>query len=276
MKKNIFHVIAVHFLLITSLNANVYITLVEGDITAQQFENNSQAALVNAANDTMIGNAGVAYYIQKAAGDSAFRNYITTTFTGCPLCPTGQARLMPSLNIAHNGPAYIINTVGPDLKNPGTPDTNEKSLLETAIKNSLTLADAGQNTPTWLTPTGQHDSFHNQTHIITALAIPALSAGIFGYYSDLSAPVIINAIITYLEKTPDTKLAEIRIVTFGGYQGRNDYQNYAYALHQTKKCTQVHLQDNTRLQLSLKKSSHNSTKPFLAYIVTTSLMPLPL
>jgi O-acetyl-ADP-ribose deacetylase (regulator of RNase III) len=254
-----------------ALNAGTTITLIEGDITAQQFENNGQSALVNAANDTLIGSAGVAYYIQKAAGDTAFRNYITTTFAGYPLCPTGQARLMPSLNIAKTGPAYIINTVGPDLKKPGAPDANEKSLLETTIKNSLTLADAGQNTPTWLTPTEQHDSFHNQTHIITTLAIPALSAGIFGYYSDLSAPVIINAIITYLEKTPDTKLTEIRIVTFGGYQGRNDYQNYAYALRQTKKCTQAHLADNTPLLLSLKKSENNTAKPFLAYTLIPTL-----
>ncbi len=268
MKKNILHFFALYFLLTTSLHANTHITLVEGDITNQQFEHNNQAAIVNAANDTMIGSAGVAYFIQKAAGDAAFREYINTTFTGVPRCPTGQARLMPSLDIATNGPAYIINTVGPDLKKPGLPDTYEKNLLEMAIHSSLTLADSGKNKQEWLSITGQNDAIHTAIQTITTIAIPALSAGIFGYYSELSASIVINAIIAYLNKTSHTKLTEIRLVTFRGYQGRNDYQNYAYALRQTTKLVQTNLTDNTPLLLYLKKSENNETKPPIIYTYT--------
>jgi len=268
MKKNILYVIISYLLLITSLQAEILITLVEGDITKQQFEHNNQAAIVNAANDTMIGSAGVAYFIQKTAGDAAFREYISTIFTGFPRCPTGQARLMPSLDIAKNGPAFIINTVGPDLKKPGFPDAHEKNLLEMAIINSLTLADAGENNQEWLSPMGQKDALHTTSQTIRAIGIPALSAGIFGYYSELSAPVAINAIVAYLEKKTHTKLTEIRLITFGGYQGRNDYQNYACALRQTKKFTQVNLADNTPLLLSLKKSEHNAAKPSIIYTYT--------
>ena len=152
-----------------------------GDICRQQVD-----AIVNAANYTLLGGGGVDGAIHEAGGPQILAECEALRRTRYPQgLPTGEAvitsgGLLPA--------RYVIHTVGP-VK--GVHGEQDAVLLVDCYTNSLALA---------------------VRHELRALAIPAISTGIYGYPREEAAVVASESITCFLAK--DTFLSEIRLVFF--------------------------------------------------------------
>ena len=126
------------------------IEVVEGDITALRVD-----AIVNAANDTLLGGGGVDGAIHRAAGPGLLGECraLREVRPGVR-CPTGEARITRG----HALPArHVIHTVGPVWEGG---DSGEAELLSGCYRSALALA---------------------RDHNLDSIAFPAISCGVFGY-----------------------------------------------------------------------------------------------
>lgn len=144
-----------------------------GDLTQSDAE-----AIVNAANETLLGGGGVDGAIHRAAGPELLAE--CRTLRGCP---TGQARLTRGYRLAAK---YVIHTVGPVWRGGGS---GEAAALASCYRESLTLAS--QNG-------------------IRTVDFPSLSTGVFGYPVAQAAPVAEKAILNYLADHPE--IQRVRMV----------------------------------------------------------------
>ena len=133
------------------------VRLIEGDITAFPAD-----AIVNAANNGLLGGGGVDGAIHRAGGPAILAECRGIRADLLPNgLPTGQA----IATTAGNLPArWVIHTVGPIYR--GSPDDAE--LLASAHRTSIALArDLGAR----------------------SIAFPAISTGVYGYPVELAAPI---------------------------------------------------------------------------------------
>src|SRR5690554_2624436 len=102
----------------------VRLNIVQGDITKLEVD-----AIVNAANNTLLGGGGVDGAIHRAGG-----SIILEQCKKIGGCPTGEARITTAGNMPSK---YVIHTVGPVYKDG---KRGESKLLYNAYYNSLKLA----------------------------------------------------------------------------------------------------------------------------------------
>ena len=130
------------------------ITLIKGDISAAPVD-----AIVNAANERMLGGGGVDGAIHRAAGPQLLEECRKVSSINGVRCPTGEARITLSGNLKSK---YVIHTVGPRYKIAKDPE----HLLIGAYQSSLDIA------------------LENDCK---SIAFPAISCGAYGYPSKLAA-----------------------------------------------------------------------------------------
>lgn len=173
-----------------------YVRVVIGDITGQEVD-----AIVNAANSSLMGGAGVDGAIHRVGGPAiieACREIRRTTYPQG--LPTGGA----VITTAGDLPAqHVIHTVGPIY---GQHRGQEAELLAACYQNCLLLA--AQNS-------------------LTSIAFPAISTGAFGYPLDEASQVASAAIAKFLAE--DATLQQIRLVFFRSHDAETFLKHHKFA-----------------------------------------------
>jgi O-acetyl-ADP-ribose deacetylase (regulator of RNase III) len=163
----------------------------EGDITRVRVD-----AIVNAANERMLGGMGVDGAIHHIAGPALQQACQQVPEVRPDVrCPRGEARITPGFNLPCE---FVIHTVGPIYESASV----SAPILTSAYRSSLELAKEQQ---------------------LRTIAFPAISCGIYGYPIDAAAAVAMRAC-----REHHGNLQEIRFVLFG----RESYERWLDAANE--------------------------------------------
>ncbi len=143
------------------------IKIIQGDITTLAVD-----AIVNAANQKMLGGGGVDGAIHAAAGKELFKACLNVPEVRPGVrCPTGEARITPGFKLPAK---FVIHTVGPVYRD-GRHGEPEK--LAACYRNSLALAAENG---------------------CKSIAFPSISTGVYGYPIEDAAKIAVREVRAFL------------------------------------------------------------------------------
>jgi len=152
------------------------IEILQGDITKLHVD-----AIVNAANESLLGGGGVDGAIHRAAGPELLTE--CRTLGGCP---TGEAKITKGYKLPAK---HVIHTVGPVWQGGGH---GEDDLLASCYRNSLALAEK---------------------HKLASIAFPSISTGVYRFPMDRAVRIALREASAFLEQSKSVK--KVTLVCFG-------------------------------------------------------------
>ncbi len=170
------------------------IRVVQGDITRERV-----AAIVNAANRSLLGGGGVDGAIHRAAGPELLE--FCRTLGGCP---TGEAKISPGFDLPAE---FVIHTVGPVYRDGAQ---GEPEALSSCYRRSLEVA-------------AEHDCL--------SVAFPAISTGVYGYPFEAASRIALRTTLAFLQESDSPE--EVRFVLYGD----GDYKSFHRILESVKADT---------------------------------------
>ncbi len=143
------------------------IKIIQGDITTLAVD-----AIVNAANQVMLGGGGVDGAIHDAAGEELFKACLKVPEVRPGVrCPTGEARITSGFKLPAK---FVIHTVGPVYRDG---QHGEPEKLAACYRNSLALAAENG---------------------CKSIAFPCISTGVYGYPKEAAAQIAVREVKTFL------------------------------------------------------------------------------
>ena len=166
------------------------IKIIQGDITTLAVD-----AIVNAANQVMLGGGGVDGAIHRAAGKELFEACLKVPEVRPGVrCPTGEARITPGFKLPAK---FVIHTVGPVYRDG---QHGEPEKLAACYRNSLALAVENG---------------------CKSIAFPCISTGVYGYPIEAAAKIAVEEVREFLSPAEDAENAEEMEVIFCCFSERD-------------------------------------------------------
>lgn len=160
----------------------------QGDITTLEVD-----AIVNAANNSLLGGGGVDGAIHRAAGPGLLAECVTLGG-----CNTGEAKITGGYDLPSK---HVIHTVGP-VWDGGR--ANEDALLADCYRNSLKLVEENG---------------------LRMVAFPAISTGVFGFPKERATRIAVREVRAFLDQ--DVGVEQVIFVCFS----ERDFDMYQRVLH---------------------------------------------
>ena len=160
----------------------------QGDITTLEVD-----AIVNAANNSLLGGGGVDGAIHRAAGPGLLAECVTLGG-----CNTGETKITGGYDLPSK---HVIHTVGP-VWDGGR--ANEDALLADCYRNSLKLVEENG---------------------LRMVAFPAISTGVFGFPKERATRIAVREVRAFLDQ--DVGVEQVIFVCFS----ERDFDMYQRVLH---------------------------------------------
>ena len=160
----------------------------QGDITTLEVD-----AIVNAANNSLLGGGGVDGAIHRAAGPGMLAECVTLGG-----CNTGEAKITGGYDLPSK---HVIHTVGP-VWDGGR--ANEDALLADGYRNYLKLGEENG---------------------LRMVAFPAISTGVFGFPKERATRIAVREVRAFLDQ--DVGVDQVIFVCFS----ERDFGIYQRVLH---------------------------------------------
>ena len=160
----------------------------QGDITTLEVD-----AIVNAANNSLLGGGGVDGAIHRAAGPGLLAECVTLGG-----CNTGEAKITGGYDLPSK---HVIHTVGP-VWDGGR--ANEDALLADCYRNSLKLGEENG---------------------LRMVAFPAISTGVFGFPKERATRIAVREVRAFLDQ--DVGVEQVIFVCFS----ERDFDMYQRVIH---------------------------------------------